>query len=87
VIVSLLLYCVAVLESDGCLENERIGLLQIKSYILSLGREEWNELELDSWVEKSSDCCVWNRVKCSNISTQQHVTHCFWTVSIQEVLI
>jgi len=78
VVMSLLLYFVAVLECDGCLENERIGLLQIKSYILSLGRDERNELELGSWIEnRSSDCCAWNRVKCSNISSQQHVTHLF----------
>lgn len=76
--VSSLLYFVALLECDGCLEKERIGLLEIKSYILSLGRDERNELELGSWVEnRSSDCCAWNRVKCSNISSEQHVTHLF----------
>ncbi|WVZ17175.1 hypothetical protein V8G54_010157 [Vigna mungo] len=78
VVVSSLLYFVALLECDGCLEKERIGLLEIKSYILSLGRDERNELELGSWVEnRSSDCCSWNRVKCSNISSEQHVTHLF----------
>lgn len=78
-VVSYFFYFVAFLiqnqVSHGCLENERIGLLEIKDYILSLGRNEYNELELGSWVEdRISNCCAWNRIKCSNISSG-HVTH------------
>ncbi|CAJ1948494.1 unnamed protein product [Sphenostylis stenocarpa] len=73
--VSMLLCSVALLGCDGCLEKERIGLLEIKGYILSLGRDVFNDLELGSWVDdRSSNCCGWNRVKCSNISSG-HVTH------------
>ncbi|RDY02658.1 hypothetical protein CR513_13854, partial [Mucuna pruriens] len=78
-VVSLLFYFVALLIQnqvcDCCLEKERIGLLEIKGYILSMGSDEQNEQELGSWVDdRSSNCCSWNRVKCSNMSNGR-VTH------------
>ncbi|XP_058732658.1 receptor-like protein 15 [Vicia villosa] len=64
----------------GCLENERIGLLDIKYFILSTGGEHFLSQRGDpsdlifSWVDnKSSNCCYWERVKCSNISSG-HIT-------------
>ena len=53
---------------NGCLEKERIGLLEIKAYFVALGGSA--ESELRSWVEdRASNCCTWERVKCSNISS------------------
>ncbi|RHN58855.1 putative leucine-rich repeat-containing, plant-type [Medicago truncatula] len=52
----------------GCLEKERIGLLEIKHYILSQQDkgDSYNNKELGSWIDdRDSNCCVWNRVKCS----------------------
>jgi hypothetical protein len=53
---------------NGCLENERIGLMKIKEYIMSQ-KEGDPDNELGSWVDdRNSNCCSWNRVKCFNIS-------------------
>jgi len=54
---------------NGCLEKERIGLLEIKHYILSQQSSYINNENdlLRSWVDdRDSNCCVWNRVKCSS---------------------
>ena len=54
----------------GCLEKERIGLLEIKHYFLSHPDERDSYKELDSWVDdRDSNCCSWKRVKCSDISS------------------
>ncbi|TXG61904.1 hypothetical protein EZV62_013267 [Acer yangbiense] len=44
--------------SEGCLEQERFALLQLKSFFNTL----------DSWVEgdHNSDCCQWNMVLCND---------------------
>jgi hypothetical protein len=57
----------------GRLESERIGLLEIKHYIVSKkGGDHFKELS--SWVyDRDSNCCTWNRVKCSNAS-YGHIT-------------
>ncbi|XP_011038947.1 PREDICTED: LRR receptor-like serine/threonine-protein kinase GSO1 isoform X2 [Populus euphratica] len=44
----------------GCLEDERIGLLEIKALIHP------NDLSLGDWVEYSSNCCEWSRIECDN---------------------
>ncbi|XP_031096423.1 receptor-like protein 13 isoform X3 [Ipomoea triloba] len=50
--------------SLGCLEEERIALLHLKSHITN--NTYGNSLV--SWVDdKRSDCCKWSRVTCSNI--------------------
>ncbi|KAJ0017405.1 hypothetical protein Pint_10207 [Pistacia integerrima] len=44
---------------NSCLENERIGLLDLKSFTQS-------EKILVSWVDdKMSNCCDWERVQCN----------------------
>ncbi|XP_061981446.1 cuscuta receptor 1-like [Populus nigra] len=43
----------------GCLEEERIGLLEIQSSI------DPNHLSLGDWVD-SSNCCVWDGIECDN---------------------
>ena len=73
-VLSAILYFVALRMQacNGCLEKERIGLLEIKAYFVALGGSA--ESELRSWVEdRASNCCAWERVKCSNISSG-HVT-------------
>ena len=53
----------------GCLEKERIGLLEFKSFIKSVIDYE-TETILVSWVDdKMSICCGWEQVKC-NITTK-----------------
>lgn len=50
----------------GCLEKERIGLLEFKSFIKSTSSYDTEEIFI-SWVDdKMSDCCGWERVKCNN---------------------
>ncbi|KAG2696238.1 hypothetical protein I3760_07G048900 [Carya illinoinensis] len=60
-------------EHKGCLEEERIGLLQLKAFLKS-NAEIGNCLP--SWIEDAdqismSDCCGWERVSCN--STTSHV--------------
>jgi len=43
----------------GCLEEERIGLLEIQSLIDPYG------VSLGDWVD-SSNCCVWYGIECDN---------------------
>ncbi|KFK43047.1 hypothetical protein AALP_AA1G071400 [Arabis alpina] len=52
----------------GCLETERIGLLQLKSYLNSLIPSPREVRNLESWSDDDlkSDCCLWERVKCSD---------------------
>ncbi|KAG2260638.1 hypothetical protein Bca52824_079932 [Brassica carinata] len=59
----------------GCLETERTGLLQLKSYLKN-GFEVEEEEMMKSWShdDPSSDCCHWERVKCSD-ATGGHVVH------------
>lgn len=59
----------------GCLETERMGLLQLKSYLKN-GFEVEEESMMKSWShdDPSSDCCHWERVKCSD-ATGGHVVH------------
>ncbi|XVF34475.1 hypothetical protein REPUB_Repub18cG0061800 [Reevesia pubescens] len=50
--------------SKGCLENERIALLQLKSFF-------YDPNSLSNWVDvKGSDCCQWERVECSISSSR-----------------
>jgi hypothetical protein len=44
----------------GCLEEERIGLLEIKPLI------DPNSIYMRDWVEYSSNCCEWHRIECDN---------------------
>jgi hypothetical protein len=43
----------------GCLEEERVGLLEIQSLI------DPNHVSLRDWVD-SSNCCVWRGIECDN---------------------
>ena len=69
---------------NGCLDKERIGLLEIKHYFVS--QKGYYSNELGSWVDdRDSNCCSWKRVKCSNISSG-HITELslsgllYWTL-------
>ncbi|KAG2696662.1 hypothetical protein I3760_07G069200 [Carya illinoinensis] len=59
-------------EHNGCLEEERVGLLRLKAFLKSnadIGDR------LPSWIEDadqiSSDCCGWEQVSCN--STTGHI--------------
>ncbi|XP_027343102.1 receptor-like protein 14 [Abrus precatorius] len=56
--------------SKGCLEKERLGLLEIKDYF---GSSDYGHIEvLPSWVDdKGANCCGWERVHCNT----KRVTH------------
>ncbi|KAK9029628.1 hypothetical protein V6N11_026736 [Hibiscus sabdariffa] len=55
----ILLLVVVLMETEGCLEQERVALLHLKSFFDS-------PYALSDWV--GSHCCQWERVKCSNTS-------------------
>lgn len=59
----------------GCLYYERMGLLQLKSYLNSLLSPK-EESILKSWRhdDLKTDCCHWERVKCSD-SIGGHIVH------------
>ncbi|XP_042978586.1 receptor-like protein 45 isoform X3 [Carya illinoinensis] len=61
-------------EYMGCLEEERIGLLHLKSFlIISIPPHTQSDYFLPSWVDlEKSDCCGWERVTC-NSTTGHHV--------------
>ncbi|KAF9620542.1 hypothetical protein IFM89_013207 [Coptis chinensis] len=75
----------------GCLEEERVALWKIKA------STEWNHTDclrtdryippLCTWVDdKTSDCCTWKRVKCSNTTgrvTQLSLAYLFLDVDDQ----
>jgi hypothetical protein len=45
----------------GCLEEERIALLQLKD---SLNHP--NGTSLPSWIKADAHCCSWERIECSS---------------------
>ncbi|CAA7024366.1 unnamed protein product [Microthlaspi erraticum] len=51
----------------GCVETERMGLLQLKSYLNSFSSYK-DENILKSWIDDdpTSDCCNWESIKCSD---------------------
>ncbi|OMP01426.1 hypothetical protein COLO4_11857 [Corchorus olitorius] len=55
----------------GCHVEERKALLEFKAYVNSNGKNAHHFLP--SWVDKQIDCCLWERVTCSNIT--RHVVH------------
>ncbi|XP_035547277.1 receptor like protein 21-like [Juglans regia] len=63
-------------EYMGCLEEERVGLLHLKSFLIisipSLRAYNSAYDHLPSWVDhEKSDCCDWERVTCN--STTGHL--------------
>ena len=49
---------------SGCLEKERMGLLELKAFIQSVS--EGPDTTLITWVDdERSNCCSWERVKCN----------------------
>ena len=57
-------------ELNGCLEKERLGLMELKAFFNSSSIVEDH---LPSWVDESkADCCSWELVKCNQ--TTSHVT-------------
>ncbi|KAJ0091338.1 hypothetical protein Patl1_13910 [Pistacia atlantica] len=44
---------------DGCLAKERSAILQLRSWFM-------DPFAPETWVEGSSDCCIWEMVECNN---------------------
>ncbi|KAI4351486.1 hypothetical protein L6164_005852 [Bauhinia variegata] len=62
----LILLAVQMPDCSGCLEKERLGLIQIKAYFSLNGADE---AALDSWVDdKAANCCAWELVKCNTLT-------------------
>jgi len=60
---------ILVKELEGCLEKEKLGLLNLKAFLISNSTSTYN---ITSWDDKSDvDCCSWERVKCNH--TTGHV--------------
>ncbi len=65
-----LLLFVQIHEHRGCIEEERTGLLELKSFLKS--NINHTDPDLSSWVnEAKSECCGWERVRCN--ATTGHV--------------
>ena len=58
-------------EHSGCIEEERMGLIELKAFLKS-NINDTNRLLLPSWVnETKSECCGWEGVMCN--TTTGHV--------------
>ncbi|KAK0571583.1 hypothetical protein LWI29_018384 [Acer saccharum] len=67
--------------SEGCLEQERFALLQLKPFFNSLHY-------LDNWVEgdhNNSDCCQWERVGCNDTTGRVISLHLWETRNLLEM--
>ncbi|KAK4489938.1 hypothetical protein RD792_000587 [Penstemon davidsonii] len=53
---------VQLLQTFGCIEQERIGLLKLKEIFKSPKFD--SAFEFPTWGEQETDCCKWNNVKC-----------------------
>jgi len=56
----------------GCLEEERIGLLEIQS-LIDPDRVSW----IDHWVDNNSNCCEWDGIECDN-TTRRVIQLSLW---------
>ncbi|XVF86392.1 hypothetical protein PTKIN_Ptkin18bG0036300 [Pterospermum kingtungense] len=68
-LLSLIVFVVQFQGHQGCHEEERRSLLKLKAYMESYGSPYADSL-LPSWVDDDpqSECCLWDRVVCSNIT-------------------
>ncbi|TYJ31539.1 hypothetical protein E1A91_A06G205900v1 [Gossypium mustelinum] len=65
---------------DGCLEEERSALFQLKPFFEFINYKfQPNNFELNPKKESSSNCCEWERVECNPITGR--VTHLFLNYS------
>ncbi|CAH8251463.1 unnamed protein product [Arabidopsis lyrata] len=80
-------------QIKACVETERMGLLQLKSYlenlIINAGEEDEGtpiypeeESILKSWSHRKSDCCRWESVKCSDAIGGGHIV----VLSLNEIM-
>ncbi|KAL5733976.1 hypothetical protein ACOSP7_031837 [Xanthoceras sorbifolium] len=57
----------------GCLEKERIALLEIKALIINASTviaDDYNRI-LESWVDdRASDCCGWHQAECNTTTSR-----------------
>lgn len=84
-----LLFCLIVFVvqfqgRQGCIEEERRSLLKYKAYFQSITNGSDADSILPSWVDDDphSDCCLWYKVFCSNIT--HHVIALFLSNTREE---
>ena len=59
-----LLLFVQIHEHNACIEDERMGLLELKTFLKS--KTNHTKPLLSTWVnDTKSECCSWERVNCS----------------------
>ncbi|CAN6935583.1 unnamed protein product [Brassica oleracea] len=53
----------------SCIEKERMALLDLKRYVVSVTEEDQTEYVLPTWTnEEKMDCCHWEGLKCNRTS-------------------
>nr|GMC71299.1 probable LRR receptor-like serine/threonine-protein kinase At4g36180 [Ipomoea batatas] len=52
---------------ECCVEQEKMGLLNIKAFFMDInnGTPAEGHHTLPTWVDKGDDCCTWGRVSCN----------------------
>lgn len=48
-------------RSHGCWEEEKVGLLQIKAFVV-----QGSFSKLENWKAEYEDCCTWDYVGCDS---------------------
>ncbi|RWR73561.1 leucine-rich repeat receptor protein kinase EMS1-like protein [Cinnamomum micranthum f. kanehirae] len=67
-----IIWCCSFYNSHGCLEEERVHLLQIKDYI---NYPHGSSLDED-WVGKN--CCNWSQIECNSSSSRVVLIYLSW---------
>ncbi|KAL6334158.1 hypothetical protein AAG906_006723 [Vitis piasezkii] len=72
-----ILLLVQICGCKGCIEEEKMGLLEFKAF-LKLNDEHANFL-LPSWINNNtSECCNWERLSLNDIRQQQNLLEFDW---------
>ena len=59
-----ILLLVQICECRGCIEEDKMGLLELKAFLKL--NDEYADFLLPSWIDKNmSECCNWERVICN----------------------
>jgi len=68
----------------SCVEKERIALLELKKYIISITEEGESNSVLPTWnYNTKSDCCHWEGLKC-NLKSKRVTDIAFGTLNLKE---
>ncbi|KAJ4873779.1 receptor like protein 15 [Raphanus sativus] len=68
----------------SCVEKDRIALLELKEYIISITEEGESNSVLPTWnYNTKSDCCHWEGLKC-NLKSKRVTDIAFGTLNLKE---